>query len=252
MNSSLLINNSIKLKFTTTYLQTGSQNSRAYPTICCGIRRGARKQLWKGVTMSKEAIHVVQKLKLAKSSTNNDDDDSSNKMDQVFNSNVGRLLNGDLILVLEELRRQNEWELALKVFDYMRKEDTFKCDVSFYSDMILMLGKNGLIEKAEKVFSEIKTEGLEPDARAYTEMIGAYLKCKMMDEAMNMYTMMKDSGCSPDKLTMTILLKNLDKAGEKELVSSVKKDCEKYIEHPESFLEEISKTYPSRRSLEFV
>lgn len=68
--------------------------------------------------MSTEAIQAVQALKLAKSSQSKDPSSSSfssSRLAEVFRNRIGRLLNGDLVAVLAELQRQNEWEIALKV-----------------------------------------------------------------------------------------------------------------------------------------
>lgn len=206
--------------------------------------------------MSTEAIQAVQALKLSKSSRSKDPSSSSSSLSSrladVFNSKLGRLIKADLVAVLAELDRQNEWEIALQVFEFMRKEDSFRLDVSLYGDVIRMLGRNRLIEIAEQIFSKLKQEGLLPDTRVYTEMIGAYLKVGMVEKAMDLYNQMKDSGCNPDRLTLIILLRNLDKVGEGDLACAVRKDCEKYIDYPEKFLEEVDKTYPKRRSLKIV
>ncbi|ONK57940.1 uncharacterized protein A4U43_C09F5840 [Asparagus officinalis] len=204
-------------------------------TICCGLRKSSREPLWRRKVMSTEAIQAVQALKIAKSSQSRDPSSPSfpsSRLGEVFSNRIGRLIKGDLVAVLGELQRQNEWEIALQVFDFMRNEDTFRLDLSLYGDMILMLGKNKLIEIAEKLLSELKKEGLQPDTRIYNEMIGAYLKVGMIDKAMNTYKIMKDSGCNPDRLTLTILIRNLDKAGEEELASFVKKDCNHINKEP--------------------
>jgi chitinase len=78
--------------------------------------------------------------------------------------------------------------------------------------MILLLGKNELIEMAEELFSELKKEGLEPNTRAFAEMIGAYMQVGMIEKAMETYESMKASGCAPDRLTFMILIRNLEKA----------------------------------------
>ncbi|XP_020106848.1 pentatricopeptide repeat-containing protein At3g46870-like [Ananas comosus] len=217
--------------------------------IRCGLRGGARKPLWRGRVLSTEAIQAVQSLKLASRSSSSS---SLDRTAEIFRSKLGRLLKGDLVAVLAELRRQNEWELALQVFAFIKKEVWYKPDLSLYCDMILMLGKNKLIEAAEELFSELREEGLQPDTRAYTEMIGAFLQVDRVEKAMDMYKLMKDSGCNPDKLTLTILIRNLEQAGESELASSVRKDCEEYIDFPEKFLEEVDRKYPKRRSLKLV
>ncbi|KAK9289112.1 hypothetical protein L1049_017585 [Liquidambar formosana] len=214
------------------------------PTIItCGLRGGPRKSLWRSRVLSTEAIQVVQSLKLAKSST---------KLEEVFSSRLSRLLKADLLDTLAELQRQNELELTLKVFEFVRKEVWYKPDLSLYCEMILMVGKKKLIEMAEDLFSELKKEGLKPDTRAYTEMIGAYLQVGMIENAMKTYDLMKSSGCAPDELTLTILIRNLESAGEKELATSVKKECAEYVDSPEKFLEEVGRKYPKRRSLNLV
>lgn len=131
------------------------------------------------------------------------------------------------------------------MFDFMKKEESFKHNLSIYSDMILMLGKNELIEMAEQLVSELKKDGLQPDTRVYTEMIGAYFKVGMVDKATDMYKQMKDLSCNPDRLTLTILIRNLEKAGEDDHACAVRKDCEKYVQDPEKFLEEVDRSYVS-------
>lgn len=226
-------------------VQDGKSSSCFPSTICCGMRGGPRKPLWRGNTLSTEAIQAIQALKLAKSSP-------STRTEDVFRTRIERLIKADLVAVLEDLQRQNEWEIALEVFAFIQKEVWYKPDPDLYSDMIFMLGKNKLIEIAEQLFSKLKEEGLQPDTRVYTEMIGAYLRVGMVDKGMDTYGLMKESGCNPDKLTLTILIRNLEKAGEEHLASVVKKDCEKYVDYPDRFLEEVNRKYPKRRSLKFV
>lgn len=75
--------------------------------------------------MSTEAIQAVQVLKLAKSSQSKDPSSSSSsslRLAEVFRNRIGRLLNGDLAAVLAELQRQNEWEIALKVWFFSLKD----------------------------------------------------------------------------------------------------------------------------------
>ncbi|KAF6143131.1 hypothetical protein GIB67_011090, partial [Kingdonia uniflora] len=206
--------------------------------ITCGLRKGARKSLWRSRVLSTEAIQAVQSIKLAK---------SASKLEEVFGSRLGRLLKGDLLDTLAELQRQNEWELAAMVFEFMHKKLLYKPDLSLYYDMIFLFGKNKMIEPAEQLFLELRNVGLEPDSGTYTEMIGAYLQVGMVDKAMETYISMKKSGCSPNKLTLTILIRNLEKAGEEELASIIKNECAQYVESPKKFLEEVGKKYSSRR-----
>ncbi|ONI29556.1 hypothetical protein PRUPE_1G201600 [Prunus persica] len=206
--------------------------------IVCGLRGGPRKPLWRSRVLSTEAIQAVQSLKLSKS--------NPSKLEQVMGGRLSRLLKADLLDALAELQRQNEVELALKVFKFVREEVWYKPDLSLYCSMILLLGKNKLIEMAEELFSGLKEEGLEYDTRAFTEMIGAYIQVGMTEKAMETYELMKASGCAPDKLTFTILIRNLEKVGEEELAAHIKKYCAEYVDSPEKFFEEVERKHRTR------
>ncbi|GER38636.1 pentatricopeptide repeat-containing protein [Striga asiatica] len=113
----------------------------------------------------------------------------------------------------------------------------------------MMLGKNKMIEMVEKLFFELRKEGLEPDARTYTELIGVYFKVEKVEKAMETYELMKSSGHMPDKLTLTILIRNLEKAGEEALSEKIKKECADYFDKPDRFLKEVERKFPKRKSL---
>lgn len=212
--------------------------------VICGLRSRPRKPLWRSRVLSTETIQAVQSMKLAAK--------TPNKLEDVFKTQVSRLLKGDLLDALTELLRQNELELALKVFNHVRNEIWYVPDLSIYNDMLLLLGRNKLIEMVEKLFCDLKKEGLKPDTRTYTELIGAYFKVDMIEKAIETYELMKASHCVPDKLVMTIMIKNLEDTKHEEVAKRVKKDCGQYFDYPEKFLEEVERQYPKRRSLTIV
>ncbi|KAL7085883.1 hypothetical protein ACP275_14G305200 [Erythranthe tilingii] len=208
--------------------------------ITCGLRNGPRKPMWRTRILSTEAIQAVQSLKLAQ---------NPSKLDQVFSTKISRLLKCDLMDTLAELQRQNELDLSLKVFSFVRKEVWYVPDLSLYNDMMKMFGKKKMIETVEQLMLDLRNEGLEPDARTYTELIGAYFTVEMVDKAMLTYELMKASGHVPDKLTLTIVIRNLDKAGEDALSKAVRKECAEYFDYPDKFLDEVDRSFPKRRSL---
>ncbi|KAI6668458.1 hypothetical protein NL676_013511 [Syzygium grande] len=83
-------------------------------------------------------------------------------------------------------------------------------------------------------------------------MLGAYLRADMIEKAMQTYEKMKAAGRAPNEFTMMILIRNLEKAGEKDLVEFVKRDCVEYLDSPKKFLEEVDRKYPKRRSVDLV
>ncbi|KAJ6991502.1 hypothetical protein D5086_014295 [Populus alba] len=201
--------------------------------ITCSLRGKPRPPLWRAKRLSTEAIQAIQSLKLARSSTP--------RLEEVFDSKLSRLLKTDLLDTLAVLQNQNELDLALKVFEFVRKEVWYKPDILLYHAMIQMLGRNKMVEMAEEFFGKLEKEGLKPDTRAFTEMIGAYLQVGMIDKAMETYERMKASGCDPDKLTFRILIRNLEGAGKEELVDRIKKECGDYMDYPKKFLEEVER-----------
>ncbi|XP_074281446.1 protein THYLAKOID ASSEMBLY 8, chloroplastic-like [Silene latifolia] len=222
----------LKHNYTTPLITISTLRTR---TITCGLRNiGPRKPMWRSRHLSTEAIQAVQALKLAKNPT---------KLNQVFDTRISRLLKADLLDTLCELQRQNELDLSLKVFEFAKTESWYTPNVSLYYDMIMVLGKNKLIEKAIELFEEMKKEGLKPDTRAYTELIGAYFQVSMVEKAMETYNEMKSSGCIPDKLTLMIMVRNLEKAERDDLSVSVKRDFEEYVDDADEFLEEVEKKY---------
>ncbi|KAL4271469.1 hypothetical protein GQ457_13G017940 [Hibiscus cannabinus] len=225
------------------YPEQKQKNLEKPSTVTCGLRGGTRKPLWKSRVLSTEAIQAVHSLRLA---------NSDSKLHHVFSTRLSRLLKADLLDTLAELQRQNEFHLALKVFEFLRKEVWYKPDMSLYCDMIQLLGKNNMIEMAEQLFAQVKKDGLKPNTRAYTELIGAYLQVGLIEKAMETYDRLKASGCSPDKLTFTILIRNLENAGKEELAAVLKKDCIEYLEYPERFLEDVKKKHSKRRQLDIV
>ncbi|XP_022722260.1 pentatricopeptide repeat-containing protein At1g62350-like [Durio zibethinus] len=226
------------------FLQKPQNHNLQHPsTVTCGLRGGTRKPLRSSRVLSTEAIQAVHSLKLAK---------SNSKLQHVFSTRLSRLLKSDLLDTLDELQRQNEFHLAVKVFEFVRKEVWYKPDMPLYCDMIQLLGKNRMTEMAEQLFTELENDGLKPDTRAFTEMIGAYLKMGMTEKAMETYEKLKASGCSPDKFTFTILIRNLENAGKEELSAVLKNDCTEFLEYPERFLEDVQRKHSKRRQLDLV
>nr|XP_043629271.1 protein THYLAKOID ASSEMBLY 8-like, chloroplastic [Erigeron canadensis] len=220
-------------------------NNKSSTVITCGLRKPLRtKRNNTGEIISSEAIQAVQLLKLASR--------NPSKLDQVFNSKLNRLLKHDLLHVFAELQRQQHLDLALKVFEFIREEAWYEPDHSLYGDLMLMFGKKKVIDKVEKLFSELMEEGLKPDTRAYTELIGAYFKVDMIEKAMETYESMKASGCVPDELTFTIMIRNLESADKDELAAVVKNDCVRYMDSPKTFLKEVARKYPKRLRLNLV
>ncbi|ESW22469.1 hypothetical protein PHAVU_005G155600 [Phaseolus vulgaris] len=208
----------------------------------CGLRSGYKARRRKRI-LSKESIQVIHALKLAKSP------------EHVLNAKLSRLLKPDALNLFDELLRQNQLSLSLKVFHFIREEVGHDTLLQIYADMILLLGRNEKIDMAEELFSQVLEKGLKPDTRMCGEMIGAYLQAGMTEKAMEIYGSMKEWGCSPDKFTFTVLITNLERNGQQQhqqLLESLKQDCLHYVEFPDKFLQQLQQDKPRKRRVDLV
>ncbi|KAK7393012.1 hypothetical protein VNO78_21462 [Psophocarpus tetragonolobus] len=215
------------------FQQKGFLTSNNRQVTVCGLRSSYKAQRRSRI-LSKESIQVIHALKLGKSP------------DHILNAKLSRLLKPDVLNLLDELHRQNQVHLFLKVFYFIREELGHDKQLQLYADAIHLLGRNKKIEIAEKMFCQVQEMGLKPDTRVCSEMIGVYLLVDMTDKAMQIYESMKEWGCSPDKFTFTIMIKNLEKTGQQQLVEILKQDCVHYVESPDKFLEQLS-TKPAKK-----
>ncbi|KAK3038939.1 hypothetical protein RJ639_027424 [Escallonia herrerae] len=168
-----------------------------------------RGSLWRGKKLiGKEALFVVLGMKRFK-----DDDE---KLDRFIKTHVSRLLTMDMVAVLNELERQEEVALAVKVFLssplmfwVIQKQDWYQPDVYLYKDLIIALAKSKKMDEAMRLWESMRKEDLFPDYQTYTEVIRGFLRYGSPADAMNIYEDMKQSPEPPEELPFRILLKGL-------------------------------------------
>lgn len=161
-----------------------------------------RGSLWRGKKLiGKEAIFIILGLKRFK-----DDED---KLDNFIKAHVLRLLKMDMVAVLNELERQEEVTLAVKMFWVIQKQDWYKPDVYLYKDLIIALAKTKKMDDAMQLWGSMRKEDLFPDSQTYTEVIRGFLRYGSPADAMNIYEDMKQSPDPPEELPFRILLKGL-------------------------------------------
>ncbi|KAK3025645.1 hypothetical protein RJ639_040631 [Escallonia herrerae] len=161
-----------------------------------------RGSLWRGKKLiGKEALFVVLGMKRFK-----DDDE---KLDRFIKTHVSRLLKLDMVAVLNELERQEEVALAVKMFWVIQKQDWYQPDVYLYKDLIIALAKSKKMDEAMRLWESMRKEDMFPDYQTYTEVIRGFLRYGSPADAMNIYEDMKQSPEPPEELPFRILLKGL-------------------------------------------
>ncbi|KAK1408113.1 hypothetical protein QVD17_39747 [Tagetes erecta] len=180
----------------------GEQQCYRYLRACCYHDGRPRGSLWRGKKLiGKEALFVILGLKRVK--------DDEEKLDKFVKDHVSRLLKMDMVAVLNELERQEEVDLAVKMFWVIQKQDWYQPDVYLYKDLIIALSKSKKMDEAMKLWESMKKENLYPDSQTYTEVIRGFLKFGSPGDAMNIYEDMKQSPDPPDELPFRVLLKGL-------------------------------------------
>ncbi|KAL1814037.1 hypothetical protein DCAR_0626444 [Daucus carota subsp. sativus] len=161
-----------------------------------------RGSLWRGKKLiGKEAIFVILGLKRFK--------DDEEKLGKFVKSHVLRLLKMDMVAVLNELERQEEVSLAVKMFWVIKKQDWYRPDVYLYKDLIIALAKSKKMDEAMQLWDSMRKENLYPDSQTYTEVIRGFLRNGSPADAMNIFEDMKQSPDPPEELPFRILLKGL-------------------------------------------
>ncbi|KAL8096336.1 hypothetical protein AgCh_037338 [Apium graveolens] len=209
MSSLLLLRNLIKKPNLTSpvFSPSPSKISNKALNLCDFLARNyhdgrPRGSLWRGKKLiGKEAIFVILGLKRFK-----DDDE---KLGKFIKSHVLRLLKMDMVAVLNELERQEEVSLAVKMFWVIKKQDWYRPDVYLYKDLIIALAKSKKMDEAMLLWDSMRKENLYPDSQTYTEVIRGFLRNGSPADAMNIFEDMKQSPDPPEELPFRILLKGL-------------------------------------------
>ncbi|PHT39407.1 Pentatricopeptide repeat-containing protein [Capsicum baccatum] len=161
-----------------------------------------RGSLWRGKKLiGKEALYVILGLRRFKS--------DEEKLDKFVKVHVLRLLKMDMIAVLNELERQQEVSLAVKVFWVIQKQAWYQPDVYLYKDLIIALARQRKMDDAMKLWESMRKEDLFPDSQTFTEVIRGFLRDGSPADAMNIFEDMKKSPYPPEELPFRILLKGL-------------------------------------------
>ncbi|PKA56205.1 Pentatricopeptide repeat-containing protein [Apostasia shenzhenica] len=189
--------------------------------------RDNRQPIRRGRTLSSEAILAVQALKRSRR------DDMA--VDRVVSTSVARLIKADLLAALGELLRQNQWRLALKVFDAARREEWYRNDCGLYADMVSALARSGIDSEIAPLMAELMKElekigGIvEGDLRGPARLVKALLAAGKGEAVKDVYMMMKRGSCQPNEFLFKFIIKGLRGLGKEDMASEVEKDFELWV-----------------------
>ncbi|MCO5569870.1 hypothetical protein L7F22_023584 [Adiantum nelumboides] len=200
---------------------SGQSRRVAFRQLVVGSSRNpghARAPIWKGRLLSNESLRAVQELKRAHARK----DDA--RLSNVIKSKVTRLVKFDMLAVLAELRRQNECELAVLVFDVVRKEFWYKPEDGLLADLVSTLAQNKRIEDVEKLYALASTDSVQPSMALYTDVLSAHVGAGNLQKALDVYDELRKAGYAPCNPALGLLRKALEKNGDHELVATLVKE----------------------------
>uniref|UniRef100_A0A7N0T290 Pentatricopeptide repeat-containing protein n=1 Tax=Kalanchoe fedtschenkoi TaxID=63787 RepID=A0A7N0T290_KALFE len=191
-----------------------------------------RKPLQRGRNLSIEAIQAVQALKRAK----RDDE----LLQRAIDSKFRRLLKFDMVAVLREFLRQNECDLALQVFEDIRREFWYKPHVLLFADMIPVFARNELFEQVEFLYGCLKMDSqrIEAGVEEFNFLLRALVSCGVKGLAVDCFYLIKELRCEPDRSSFRILINGLEVDGETDESAVLRNEAKKYFGESLEFLKD--------------
>ncbi|GJT19023.1 protein thylakoid assembly 8, chloroplastic [Tanacetum coccineum] len=193
------------------------------PAIKCGPRDN-RGPLYKGRTLSIEAIQAVQSLKRAHLK-------SPLEMDTLLDKTLSRLIKSDLIAAFNELVRQDQLILALKVLSALKTEEGYKIDLNIYAKLVSAMARNGMGENIDELVKGVSVEDVvSADGKGVVTIVKALLAADKADATVRVYEMLREGGCEVDDYLGRVLSRGLRRLGRKDVASEIDKELGRVVE----------------------
>eukprot|EP00245_Coleochaete_scutata_P012769 TRINITY_DN499_c1_g6_i2.p1 TRINITY_DN499_c1_g6~~TRINITY_DN499_c1_g6_i2.p1 ORF type:complete len:302 (-),score=72.66 TRINITY_DN499_c1_g6_i2:505-1410(-) len=176
-----------------------------------------RGPVWRNSVLSREAMVVVQELKLAKG--------DEAVLSKVLEEKASRLLKVDLELVLNEVVRQDNCFLTTKVFDMVRQEVWYKASGEQYGKVIRCLGKARRVDDVLRLLDEMRAEATcKNPEKAFTAAVLTLTKFSMLDRALQLLEEMKAEGIVPEEALYSVLVMTAKQEEREELAERLEKE----------------------------
>ncbi|KAK8921005.1 Pentatricopeptide repeat-containing protein [Platanthera zijinensis] len=219
----LLRSSSPRLRFSNLFLRNQTPSSSSCSKIVAGPRDN-RQPLRRGRTLSTEAIITIQSLKRARS--------DKDAVHRIISTTVARLIKADLLAVLTELQRQDQWILSFHVFSAVRREIWYRTDCTIYAEMVAVLARTKMNSEIDRLMEELMEElemrgGIVAgDLRGPARLVKVLVAAEKGKAVVDVYKMMKRGGCEPNEYLFKFMIRGLRRLGEDDAACEVEKDYE--------------------------
>lgn len=208
---------------------SASTVARRYVPIHCGPRSN-RGPLLKGRVLSIEAIQAIQALKRAHRV------DPAKLDDAYLSKTLSRLLKADLVASFNELLRQDQSQIAVKVFSAIQSE--YNAELSLYADLISSLARRGFTAEIDELVRDLERKGsIQADDKGLVRLVKALIEAERVEYVVRIYGLMKRSGWGStflvDEYVAKVLSKGLRRMGERSLADEIDAELKKLYKRAE-------------------
>lgn len=210
---------SSKLNFLVPHPSMSTQTmARRYMLIKCGPRSN-RGPILKGRVLSIEAIQAIQALKRVHRV------DPAKLDDAFLSKTLSRLLKADLVASFNELIRQDQCQIAVKVFSAIQSE--YNAELSLYGDLISSLARKGFTTEIDELVCDLERKGsIQSDDKGLVRLVKALIEAGRVEYVVRIYEVMKKSGWGSsfevdDEYMAKVLSKGLRRMGESKLADEI-------------------------------
>ncbi|PIA25986.1 hypothetical protein AQUCO_10200039v1 [Aquilegia coerulea] len=137
--------------------------------------------------------------------------DNEDEIDKTMEFWVGKLSPKEQTVILKE---QKDWSRVLKVFQWMKSQDDYVCNVIHYNVVLRVLGKAQKWNELRLFWIEMMKDGVIPSNNTYGMLVDVYAKAGLVKEALLWIKYMKQRNVFPDEVTMNTVVKVLKDVGE--------------------------------------
>eukprot|EP00249_Psilotum_nudum_P022707 c28615_g1_i2 orf=65-1681(+) len=132
-------------------------------------------------------------------------------IDDALNAWKGKLCAKEQSIVLHE---QQNWEAAVKLFSWFKRQDNYAPNVFLYNIMFRTLGRGRRWDLLNSFWEDMLRDGIVPTNVTFSTLIDAYGKAGLKEDALLWYEAMERENVPPDEVTINTVVNLFKKFGQ--------------------------------------
>ncbi|PWA68543.1 hypothetical protein CTI12_AA140130 [Artemisia annua] len=151
-------------------------------------------------------------------------------MDTLLDKTLSRLIKSDLIAAFNELVRQDQLILALKVLSALKTEEGYKIDLNIYAKLVTAMARNGMGEDIDELVKGVSVgDVVSAGGRGVVTIVKALLAADKADATVRVYELLREGGCEVDDYLGRVLSRGLRRLGRKDVASEIDRELGRVV-----------------------